>query len=462
MNASRTFMKHSIKRRQFLQRSLLSGAATASAVGVLNSLAVSKALAQPASDYKALVCVFLYGGNDSFNMIVPRSDEHYQQYAQARQSLALGQQSLLPINPLSNEGIDYGLHPGMEAIQSLFDQGRVAIQANVGALLEPTDRTTYLQESVALPARLFSHNDQQDFWHAMEDPAPIPSGWAGRISDLLMDQNHNPNLALNISLSGANLMQVSSAGLPYNVSPSGIVALQAVSSDGGPAEQHRAQTYQSLLDKANSNLFSNEFSAVRLNAQQLSADLAGALANVPPLTSNFPAGQLGDAMAMVAQLIAAQNELAMSRQIFFIGFGGWDTHSDQATRHPLLLAELSAALGAFYNATEELGVANQVTAFTASDFGRTLTSNGDGTDHGWGSHQLVIGGAVSGQQIYGLMPSFQANGPQDAGQGRIIPGTAVDQYGATLARWFGVADSDLAEVFPNLGNFASSDIGFML
>ncbi len=462
MKPSRSLSTRAINRRGFLQRSLLGAAGSVSATGLMSSLTISKALAQTAADYKALVCVFLYGGNDSFNMVVPRSDAEYQKYADTRRTLAVAQESLLPISPLSGNGVDYGLHPGMEAVQELFNQGSAAIQANVGSLVEPTDRNSYLQQSVALPPRLFSHNDQQDFWQALGDSGPIPSGWAGRMSELLTNLNQNPNLSLNISLSGANLLQVSSGGLPYNVSPEGIVTLQGVALDGSELEQHRALAYQALLEKSNSNLFSEEFAAVRLNAQALSGEVIAALANAPAISTEFPAGSLGASLSMVAQLIAASAELGMSRQIFFVGFSGWDTHSDQLTRHPLLLSELSAALGAFYSATTELGVSSQVTTFTASDFGRTLTSNGDGSDHGWGSHQLVVGGAVNGQQIYGLMPELEIEGPQDAGQGRIIPTTAVDQYGATLARWFGVSDADLGGVFPNLGNFNSTDIGFML
>lgn len=455
-------MKNSrIQRRQFLKNSLLSGVGTASAAGVLNSLTISQALAQSSSPYKALVCVFLYGGNDSFNMVVPRSTPEYEQYEQARQSLAVEQNALLPINALSTGSVQYGLHPGMEAVQGLFNQGRVAVQANVGALIEPTNRTSYLQGSVEIPDRLFSHNDQQDFWQGLQAGGQVPIGWAGQMAEIIEGQNQTANVPMNISLSGSNLLQFSSSGLPYNVSPNGVINLLGASGGNDAQAQRRAQAYQALLTSSQSNLFSQEFADRRITAAQLAGEVGSALDAVPALSTSFPGGKLGPALQMVAQLIAARNTLGMSRQIFFVGFGGWDTHGDQLTEHPALLAELSNGLGAFYAATEELNVQNDVTTFTAADFGRTLTSNGDGSDHGWGGHQLVMGGAVQGQSIYGVMPELELDGPLDSGRGRIIPTTAVDQYGATLARWFGVAESDLSSVFPNLSNFASSNIGFM-
>ena len=446
-------------RRGFLRNSVALGAGAS----VMSSMGISKAMAQSNGDYKAMVCIFLYGGNDSFNMVVPRSDSAYQQYAQARQTLAVDQSALLPITAASADGNEYGFHPGMEAAQTLFQTGNLAIQANVGALVEPTTRDSYLGQTVALPPRLFSHNDQQDFWQSLAPEAPMPVGWAGRLADLLGNQNTNQQLSMNISLSGANLMQFSSSGLPYNVSPSGVIPLLGVSPDAaGQQEQRRAQAYQALLEKNNLSLFSDEFANTRLQAQALAGDVGGALENVAPFNTSFPQGQLGASLNMVAQLIGASDALDMSRQIFFVGFGGWDTHSDQATRHPLLLTELSEAMASFYAATEELGLQNSVTTFTAADFGRTLTSNGDGSDHGWGGHQLLMGGAVRGQDIYGVMPEIEIGGEQDSGQGRIIPTTSVDQYGATLARWFGVEENQLNSVFPNLANFSSSDIGFML
>lgn len=451
-----------LQRRDFIKRSLLSGVGTASAGGLLNSLTISQAMAQQSnSPYKALVCIFLYGGNDSFNMVVPRSNTEYQQYADARQTLSVDQNALLPINALGTGSTQYGLHPGMEAVQSLFDQGQIAVQANVGALIEPTTRTSYQQKTVELPRQLFSHNNQQDFWQGLEASSQTPIGWAGQMAELLSTENQTADVPMNISLSGANLLQASASGLPYNVSPAGVIELLGANPGNDQQSQRRAQAYQQLLNAQQSNAFSQQFAERRITAQQLAGEVGGILDNMPPLNTNFPAGKLGGSLRMVANLIAARNSLGMSRQIYFVGFGGWDTHGDQLINHPLLLSELSEGLGAFYAATEELNVQNDVTTFTAADFGRTLTSNGDGSDHGWGGHQLVMGGAVQGQSIYGVMPDIEIDGPLDSGRGRIIPTTGVDQYGATLARWFGVAESDLTTVFPNLSNFASSDVGFM-
>jgi uncharacterized protein (DUF1501 family) len=460
--------KNHITRREFLKHCVNSTLMGAGAYAALGSLGMVNALAAPAADYRALVCVFLFGGNDSYNMVVPASNTEYAAYATARQNLAVPQAELLAINPVINDGASYGFHPAMPEMRTLFESGQLAVMANVGALVVPTTRNDFNNQSVPLPPQLFSHNNQQDFWQSLQPDVAQPTGWAGRMADLLASVNTNQKLSMNISLSGRNLMQVGDLSFPYNLSPGGVQNYAGMSSTGNDQQQLRYNIFQGLLDKelndTSRHALIREFARVRDRAGDLAEEISLALSNAPAITTVFPTqnNSLASSLRMVANMIAASGDLGVKRQIFFVGFGGWDTHASQDTRHPELLGNVSQALKAFYDATVELGVQNQVTTFTTSDFGRTLTSNGDGSDHGWGGHQLIMGGAVKGQDIYGKMPEIVIEGPQDSGRGRIIPSTAVDQYSATLAKWYGLSDSDMSEVFPNLQNFNSQDLGFMI
>jgi len=451
-------------RRKFLKQCVRYSLAGAGAYATMSSMGMVKAMAADTSGYKALVCIFLYGGNDSFNMVVPRSTAAYDQYAQVRQTLAVPKEALLPINPSTTDGADYGFHPAMPEVQSLFETDKLAVVANVGALVEPTNRNDYKNKTVAVPPRLFSHNDQQDFWQSLNTDGTLPTGWVGRMADLLSSANQNPDLSMNISLSGSNLLQVGNSTIPYFMSPGGVITIKTLDPISSNAqERRRAAAYDAILSNQTGHLFGDQFAKLKRRAIDLSVEVEGALGRINPITTVFPAeNKLGVALKTVANMIAARNELGFSRQIFFVGVGGWDTHSDQLTRHPALLTEVSQAMSAFYQATEELQVSGDVTTFTASDFGRTLTTNGDGSDHGWGSHQLVMGGGVKGGDIYGQMPELAIEGPQDSGRGRIIPTSSIDQYSATLAGWFGVSPSESQDIFPNLANFNNTDMGFML
>ncbi|MDN4501109.1 DUF1501 domain-containing protein [Alteromonadaceae bacterium BrNp21-10] len=456
-------MNQPFNRRQFLTRcgSLALGSASLSAG--LTQFNLVHAQTAAANDYKALVCIFLFGGNDSFNMLIPRSNGDYETYASTRLDLAVPKEQLLPLNPLTHSnGVDYGFNPVMTAAKTLFDNQKLAVMGNVGALVEPVSQISYQAKSIALPPQLFSHNDQQTFMQSLQSSSQR-NGWAGRAADVLADVNQNQKLSMNISLSGDNIWQGGNSVVPYSINAAGIETLDYLEANNGDTrELRRYQIYQTLLAQQPAHLFQREFARTQIRAWELAGEVNAALQAQNPLTTQFNTqSHLANNLKMVANLIAARSQLSVSRQIFFIGMGDFDTHGNQLGRHPGLLQELSDGMKAFYDATEELGVANNVTTFTASDFGRTLTSNGDGTDHGWGAHQLVMGGAVKGGDIYGKMPELVIGSNDDIGEGRIIPTTSMDQYAATLATWYGLPNSAFADVFPNLTNFEQQNMGFI-
>ncbi len=413
------------------------------------------------ADYKALVCVFLFGGNDSWSMVVPRSDAEYNAYAQSRQNLAIAKDQLLPINALNGTGVLYGMHPSMQGVASLFESARCAVMANVGPLIAPTTKAQYQEKSVPLPPQLFSHNDQQDQWHSLRGQATSKSGWAGRIADLLASQVSSQQLALNVSLSGNTLFQAGNVATPYIMGASGATTFTGMGATGTPLA--RKTSFTNVASATYGSAYERAYADVQKRALKYADLVNGALAAAPPLATAFPTGStLATQLQTVAKMIAVRDRLGMSRQVFFVATGGFDTHDDQLQDQPGLLGNVSASLAAFHAATVELGVAEKVTTFTQSDFGRTLTSNGDGSDHAWGGVQLVVGGAVKGRTIYGRYPVLAINGADDVGGGRMIPAISSDQYAATLARWFGVADADLPKIAPSIGNFAVRDLGFLI
>ena len=412
------------------------------------------------ADYRALVCVFLFGGNDSWSMVVPRSDAEYAAYALSRQNLAIARDQLLPVNAQNGDGVAYGLHPSMQGVAELFEAGRCAVVANVGPLIEPTTKVQYEAGSVALPPQLFSHNDQQDQWHRLRGKAVARTGWAGRIADLMAGQVSSQQLALNVSLSGNTLFQAGTNATPYILGATGATTFTGLSTS--PADAARRASFLNLLEASHGTVYERAFAGVQKRALQYADLVNSALAGAPPLATVFPSGSsLATQLQTVARMIAVREQLGMTRQVFFVATGGFDTHDNQLEDQPGLLGDLSASLAAFHAATVELGVAANVTTFTQSDFGRTLTSNGDGSDHAWGGVQLVVGDAVLGRQIYGEYPVLEIGGPRDVGGGRFIPAVSSDQYAATLARWFGVAESSLPVVAPSIDHFVERDLGFL-
>ena len=473
-------------RRHFLGSACCAAVGATGILSTLSSLRLMAAAANPANgpqaprtasalpaDYKALVCLFHNGGKDANNLIIPTGSD-YAAYASARSNLALPRTDLLPLTPRTADGRTWALHAAVPDLHSLFASGQAALLANVGTLVEPTSKSKYTAGTVKLPPQLFSHNDQQVQWQHSVPDKPSSTGWGGRIADLVNAFNANNEISMSISLAGKNTFQIGNTVSQYAINTGGATTLSG-STERGSANAARFAAQRDLFKQVQPGLLEAAFAGVSSDAI-VSADLLNTvLAASPAITTPFPTQanntNLTTAAAqlrMVARLIAASPTLGLKRQVFFVQLGGWDTHAAQLVNatptsgtHADLLKQTSEAVKAFYNATVELGVANQVTLFSASDFGRTYRSNGDGSDHGWGNHQFIVGGAVRGTEIYGRMPTLTVNGPDDTGQGRWIPTTSVDEYAATLATWFGVSASDLPTVLPNIGRFAKPNLGFL-
>ena len=459
-------MTHDASRRAFLQRSSMLAMAGAAAPWALNLAAMSEAAAATATDYKALVCVFLYGGNDYGNTLVPYDTTRYTAYQGMRPTLAYTQAqlagTLLSPGVALGGGMQYALAPELLPLKAIFDSGRLGVMLNVGTLVQPTTKAQYTAGNVPLPPRLFSHNDQQSVWQA-SSPEGATSGWGGRMGDLFEAGNGNAVFTC-VNVSGNAVYLSGKTATQYQVSTTGPVALNGVARPlFGSAACSAA--LQNLVTASSANLFENEYS--RISARSLSAGstLSAALAAGPAITTPFPAAgtnPLADQLKLVARMISTADAVGAKRQVFFVSMGGFDNHDGLATIHPGLLTSVAQALSAFYAATQELKVDSQVTTFTASDFGRTLTAN-DGSDHGWGSMHFMLGGAVNGGRYYGTPPVVANDGPDDVGQGRLLPTTSVDQYAATMGKWLGISDSDLLTVLPNLANWDASqrNLGFV-
>jgi uncharacterized protein (DUF1501 family) len=444
--------------RRDLLRLACCSAAGASLVSGLSKFGLVSALAQGTTDYKALVCIFMFGGNDSNNMLVP-TDSRYTQYLQARSVLALPQSQLLPLQ-INGQSI-YGLHPNMPEMQGYFNsQKSLAIVANVGTLVQPTTQATY-RAFKNLPENLFSHSDQQDQWQSAQLAGTPVSGWAGKVADNVQTFNASAQFPPILSISGSPVFCTGISTRPFSMEPAQPPGLDGF--DMTAASQARYTATQQLLTFDSGLSMVQAANSVTGQAVKFAQVLSDALKSINPLQTKFPGNDLGQQLQQVAQVIAAQSALGVKRQIFFCAVGGFDTHANQLPQQVQLLSTVSQGMSAFYQATQELGVANQVTTFTLSEFGRTLEpgSNG-GSDHAWGGHQLILGGAVKGNAIYGTFPTLALGGPDDADQnGRWIPTTAMDQYAATLATWFGVGAGNLPSIFPNLANFSTGNLGFL-
>lgn len=451
-------------RRAFLKRSAAFGLVGAASPFVMNLAAIGEAAAATAADYKALVCIFLFGGNDYANTVIPYDQPSYDLYNNLRGTIAntrdsLAQTILYPSTALAG-GRQYALAPNLAPIVPIFDAGKLAVVLNVGTLIQPTSKTNYTNKSVPLPPKLFSHNDQQSFWQAC-NPEGATSGWGGRIGDLLQSGNGSASLTC-INAAGNAVFLSGRTAVQYGVTTNGPVPLlnNATSLFGSNTGM---TTLRALMTGPRTHLFEDEHTRVTKRSLDLQAQVSTALAGGPAVTG-FPTGNnLADQLRIVARLISVSQELGARRQVFFVSLGGFDNHDDILTAHPTLMGRLGAAMRAFYDATVTLGVADKVTAFTASDFGRTLTSNSNGSDHGWGSMHFVMGGAVNGRNFYGTPPVVANNGPDDVGQGRLLPALSVDQYGATLASWFGVSAGNMPTVLPNINNYNPStwNLGFV-
>ena len=459
-----------LSRRTFVRQACCAAVGTTGLLSSLGQLRVIAAVAgdslsRPTAasvrpDYKALVCIFLTGGIDATNLIIPADAAGYAAYAAARGSLAQPRSSLLPITPKSySDGRSYGLHTTATELQSLFGSGNLAVLANVGTLVRPTTLSDYLAGR-NLPPQLNSHSDQSIQWQSGVPDRPFETGWGGRLADLLDAFNGNHQVSMSISLTGKNSFQRGNTVQPYILNGGNLVAMNYGNGSPGVVTA-RTNGLKAIMANPQENALAAAFGAITKESMDNADVVAAALRTAPTLKTVFPGTALAQNLAGVAKVISVSEALGVRRQVFWVEMGGFDTHAAQDAGLTPLFAELSGAMKAFYDATVELGVANQVTTFTGSDFGRTYVPNAGGTDHGWGNHQFIMGGAVQGGDIYGTMPSLVVGANDDTGRGRWIPTTSVDEYNATLATWFGVLSGNLPVVLPNIGRFARPNLGFM-
>lgn len=468
-----------ITRRALLRQAAALPVAKIATPMALSLLGMANAAAQSASDYKALVCVFLLGANDHYNTVIPYDQINYDAYLNVRKGTDAGNYNGIALKrtaltgTLLNgttglaSGLQMALHPSMTGLKGVFDSGRASIVLNVGPMMVPTTLQQYNARSVPLPPKLFSHNDQQAYWQTAGATEGGRSGWGGRSADLLLSNNSKAALSC-ISISGNSVYTAGRQALSYQMSPSGALTVEALRTGRFFNSVECAAALRELITKptGSSHLMESEYVNVTNRAINLHGDLSSALSAIPADLNNLfasasatPSNSLSQQLAMVARLLHQRNTLGMKRQVFFVGLGGFDLHDNLATAHPTLLDRVSKALTEFNAALDYLGLANQVTTFTASDFGRTLSSNGDGSDHGWGSHHFVMGGAVNGGRFYGKAPPIGTSHSQQVGSGRLLPSTSIEQMAAELARWFGVSDTDMPGVLPYANNFDLHKLG---
>jgi uncharacterized protein (DUF1501 family) len=444
-------------------KAALSSVGAMGALGSLGKFGEMNALASTSAPYQALVCIFLAGGNDSHNLVVPiaTAQQSYGLYAQGRQSLALPQSSLLPIG---NGGDTYGFHPNMPEVQALYNNGNAAVIANVGMLVQPTTPAIFKSNDLSkLPSQLFSHSDQVNQWQSAVPQGNATTGWGGRVEDSLLAQyNNGAAFSPVTSTSGCGLFCTGQQTYAATVPVGGASLLIGATSASRLTAVQQLMTFDNglqLVQAANSN-----FNRGVGFSQALNAALATAKVNTV-----FPNSILGAQLQTVAKIMSIRSALSIGRQVFFCQLGGFDTHGAQASQQDPLLQQLSQALGQFYLALQEVGTDKNTVTFTASEFGRTLQPNGNaGTDHAWGSHHLVIGtnasqgGPLYGGKFYGQFPSLALGGSDDANtRGTLVPTTAVEQYAATMAEWFGVNPSNIPAMFPYVTNFPTSNLGFL-
>lgn len=470
-------------RRQFFGQA---GCAALSSVSILSTLMNLKmagnaaaASLPPGDDTRSMVCLFLSGGNDSFNMLVP-SGAGYAEYQASRSNLALPKAQLLPLNLAESAGgLNFGLHPSMPEVQELFNgigrdpnKRRLSFVANLGTLIQPLTLAQYDSGDVPVPKALFSHSDQTDQWQtSLPQGVRQFTGWAGRAADVLHSRYNTGKVSMSISLSGNNLLQTGSAVTQFVITPSGSLTFTGPSDASDPTNPLwlKNRSLNSLMEQRYTNLLADSFAGITRDSIQAQRQFQSYFDSFDDsaVRGFFPVGYLGDSMRAVVKSIAIRKQLGLRRQTFFVSFGGWDHHFELLDAQGGMLSQLSKLIGGYQKALEALGLANDVITFTASDFGRTLRSNGRGTDHAWGGHQMVFGGSVKGGRVHGTFPSLALNGPDDVGYGgRILPSTSVDQYFCEMLQWFGVSPSDMEYVLPNIRNFynpasATPPLGFL-
>jgi len=444
-------------RRKFLKRAFASTAAMGCYGALGLQLSAMKAFASQSrfDNHKALVCVFLYGGNDSFNMLIPTATNEYAAYQQTRQQIAYPLDALTALNLTNNDLSSHAMPSVMSPLVDLFNTGQLSIVSNVGPLVEPATKEQLKANPNKLPPLLFSHNSQQALWQTAGVDTQLSQGWLGSIADLLQDTN--TSLPMNISIGSSDILSAGATNLPLVLNATGPEDFSLLNPTTS-SDQGRLQAHSTLLGLANTPL-SREYASRIVSARDNTEIIKAALATMPSRNAVYPEGNsLGAQLHMVANMISVQSSLSQSRQVFFVGLGGWDTHDNQPEQHPALLATLSEALAAFNTDIQAMNKSSDVTTLTLSEFGRTLTSNRDGTDHGWAGHQLIMGGAVTGARVIGHLPSQQLGTDDDLGDGRIIPTTSIEQLGASLATWFGMSENEISQIFPNIDRFDKSQL----
>lgn len=446
-------MSNTINRRNFLGQASCAAVGSTAFLGTISNFMVTNSVLAASensfNDYKALVCFFLPGGNDSFNMLVP-TDAAYQQYADARSDLALSQNSLLPISPINSVSTPLALHSGMSGIKTLFDNKNLSFISNIGSLARPTTLTDYKNSSF-LPYGLTSHSDQQEQWQTSHADVRSRLGWGGRTADFLVNSNTSSNISMNVSVNGNNVFQVGNQVVPYTVNSNGAVSLKGYDTNNSFNPIHKAaidsqlaQNYKNILETTYSRMKRNSLDAYNEFSQATS---------LPMPDDTLGNGDLGKSLRQIAKVINGRSSLGVKRQIFYVQWGGWDFHDNVINNMATMIPTVSNAMKSFYDLLTAMGVENNVTLFQASEFGRSLTSNAQGSDHGWGGNTFVMGGAVKGGQILGSYPDLNIGNSLDTGRGVLIPTTSVDELAAELAMWMGISKSDLPLILPNISRF---------
>jgi uncharacterized protein (DUF1501 family) len=453
-------MTDTVSRRAFLRYSSSLAAAGVAAPFAINLAAMSEAAAATAADYKAIVCVFLAGGNDNANTLVNYDPPSHALYNGFRPNLAISRAALAPtlLTPLTAlpGGRQFALAPPLAPLLPIFNAGKMASLLNLGTLVQPTTKAQY-EAGAPVPPKLFSHVDQVAYFQSSMSDASAVEGWGGRMADLLYAGNGR-SVFTSMNLDRSAVFLSGNDVLQYAVSPYGGSIPNALEN------AVYKDALRASITASSAHLMERQYASTTNRAIDAYAKITAALARAPAISTPFPTNSyIADQLKMVAKLISVNAELGVKRQIFYVQLGGFDNHDFLLTSQPKLLDQVAKALRAFYDATVALNVSNQVTTFTGSDFGRSLIANKDGSDHGWGSMQFVLGGAVKGKQFYGRAPVIADNGPDDVGQGSLLPSTSIDQFAATLATWFGVANGDLPYVMPNISNWNQSDrnLGFL-
>ncbi len=443
------------------RRGLLRATGSLAGAAALGRLGIMNAVAQTAPDYRALVCIFMTGGNDSHNMLIPQETAAFNAYRTLRKGLALPDNNTKLLQIAAKDGTPYALNEGLRALAPLWTQGKLATVANVGMLVQPTTRAEYLARSIPLPTNLFAHADQVLQMQQANPNGTSGTGWAGRVADALQPMNGTGNFPPSFSMNGAALFCTGNVIQSASLYPGFNLGLNGMTAWPDSAATARQTALQEILALDSGLAMVQASNRVRSDARSLNQMLAGA-GSGRQLTTAFPGTQLGQQVRQVAQIMNLRAATGLTRQVFFCSIGGFDTHSSQSWQQWDLLGQVGDAMAALYNATVEMGIDQGVVQFTESDFGRTLDPNGSGSDHGWGSHHLVLGGAVKGGDLYGKFPFPALGGPDDANsRGVLIPTTSLDQYAGTMAKWLGVQPTAMTQVFPNLANFPTSDLGFL-